>query len=492
MKRILSIALIGSSLLLLSGCNEFLEVKNTNAVDSSTFYSNATEATQAVNAIYAGLQRPGLYHRSLFFMLDFSSDEIAPTPNTQTPPTQLLNYAFDATNEHIVGFWNDNYVVILRANTALDKIPGVDMDAALKNRLLGEARFLRALANLNLVANFGDVPLRTIENQGERDLAKSPKADVYALIEEDLKFAEANLPKRSEYSANDLGRATSGAAAGLLAKAQIYQQKWAEAEASARRVISSGEYSLVSYDRLQNSFNNRDENNEESLFEVQFTANLSGGGGAWAVDQNTGWGGNGEGNFRPKEYGVNGFAFYNAKPSENIVNAFEANDPRIQAFMFGPGSSFNGEPYDPIFTASGYAIAKYTDPAPGAGGALDDGDINIRVLRYADVLLLLAEALHKQGKNAEALTFINQVRRRADPGGAILADRTDAARTLEYLIHERRVELCFECQRRVDVARWGIGTATFGSKFVTGKHEVFPIPQNELDVNALMTQNAGY
>ncbi|GAB4423652.1 MAG: RagB/SusD family nutrient uptake outer membrane protein [Bacteroidia bacterium] len=495
MNRIISLYLFGLLIFVVQGCSsDFLDTKNTNAIDSTTFYSNEKEAVQAVNSVYAALQRLGLYHRSIFFMLDFSSDEIAPTPNTQTPPTQLLNYTFDATNEHIVGFWNDNYVAILRANTVLEQLPNVpDLSASMKNRLEGEARFIRALCYLNLVSNFGGVPLRKdTETQIARDLAKATSAEVYAQIEEDLKFAEANLPRRSQYAADDLGRATSGAATGLLGKAYVYQQKWADAEAALQRVVSSNEYALVSADRLQNSFNQLDENNEESLFEVQFTSNLNGGGGAWAVDENTGWGGNGEGNFRPKEYGVNGFAFYNAKPSDAIADAFEPGDPRKQAFMFGPGSTFNGAPYDTIFATSGYAIAKYTDPAPGAGGAPDDSGINIRVLRYADVLLLLAEAKLRQNKNGEALALINQVRRRADPSGSILPDRTDESRTEEYLIHERRVELCFECQRRVDVARWGLGTTIFGSKFINNKHEVFPIPQNEIDLNGAVTQNAGY
>ncbi|MEO1448850.1 MAG: RagB/SusD family nutrient uptake outer membrane protein [Bacteroidota bacterium] len=495
MKKIIAVFTAAIVMLVFYGCSkEFLDTQNINSINSDSFYTNEAEAIQAVTSVYAGLQLQGLYHRRIFFMLDFASDEIDPTPNTQTPPSQLLGHTFDANNEHIVGVWGDSYITIARANIALENIEKIEMNATLQNRLLGEVRFIRALSYLNLVQNFGGVPLRVHTNEESTNLANWPRAteaEIFALIEEDLKFAESNLPARSEYGADDLGRATSGAAGGLLAKAYIYQEKWDDASKQCDKVIDSGEYALVEFARLMNSFNQLDENNEESLFEVQFTANLNGGGGAWAVDQNTGWGGNGEGNFRPKEYGVNGFAFYNAKPSDELVAAFEADDPRLQAFFFGPGSTFNGVPYDTIFDESGYAWAKYTDPAPGASGALDDGEINIRVLRFADILLLKAEALIQLGNAAEGLDYINQVRRRADPSGSILADRTDASQALDYLIHERRVELCGEQQRRIDLVRWGIADQ-FLTGFSNGKHEVFPIPGNELDTNTEVQQNAGY
>ncbi|MDX2286641.1 MAG: RagB/SusD family nutrient uptake outer membrane protein [Bacteroidia bacterium] len=477
------------------GCSDdFLNTTDVNTINSESFYTNAEEAIKAVNAVYAGLQRQGLYQRQIFFVLDFSSGEAAPTPNTQTPNTQLLAYAFDATHEHINAFWNDSYVTIARANVALEKIPAIEgMDETLRKRLLAEARFLRALSYFNLVSNFGGVPLRIDPSTAlVKDLARATPAEVYAVIEEDLRYAESNLPKRSEYDAPNAGRATSGAASALLGKVFVYQQKWGDAEAKLQSVVTSGEYALVEYGRLQSTFNANDENNEESLFEVQFTKNLSGGGGAWAVDVNTGWGGNAEGNFRPKEYGVSGFAFYNAKPSDDLIGSYDPADPRLKAFFFGPGSTFNGQPYDPIFTANGWAIGKYTDPAPGPGGALDDGDINIRVLRYADVLLLLAESKIRLNKMGEAVALINQVRRRADPSGAILPDRAADGNELQHLVTERKLELCFEGQRRLDVVRWGLGPQVFGSKFVTGKHEVLPIPANEVDINKLCTQNPGY
>jgi starch-binding outer membrane protein, SusD/RagB family len=491
-KKILAIAVLLSGLVYWSCNDKFLDTQDTNNINSDTFYKTIEEGIAAVNSVYAGLQRQGLYQRQIFFVHDFSSGEAAPTQNTQTPNTQLLSFAFDATHEHINALWNDSYVTIARANIVVEKVPGITGDEAIKTRLLAEARFIRALCYFNLVANFGDVPLRLPgETAVVNDVPRSPRADVYRQIEEDLRYAESNLPKRADYDAANTGRATSGAAAGLLGKVLVYQEKWGEAETQLQKVIGN-EYSLVPASRMQGLFNASDENNEESLFEVQFTKGLSGGNGAWAVDQNTGWGGNAEGNFRPKEYGVSGFAFYNAKPSDDIINSYVPNDPRLMAYFFGPGSTFNGITYDSIYAANGWAIGKYTDPNPGSGGAADDGEINIRVLRYADILLLQAETKLRLNKTGEGIALVNQIRRRADPSGTILPDFAADGNALQNLIDERKRELCFEGQRFLDLIRWGLAAQVFGSKFVVGKHELLPIPANEIDLNSLAVQNPKY
>jgi hypothetical protein len=496
--------------LLLSGiyfsCNNFLDKKDRNNISAETYYQTITEAITGVNSVYAGLQRAGLYHRQIHFVFDFSGGENAPTSNTQTPNQQLLNYTWDATHEHITALWNDSYVVIARANLLIDKVTKSPIpDGPVKSRVLAEARFLRALMYTNLVMNFGEVPLRTELNLSQTQLGGAPKTEIFTFIENDLKFAEQNLPKRSEYPAADLGRATSGAAKGLLGKVYVYQKKWADALTTLNEVITSNEYSLVANPRWNHNAENK--NNAESLFEVQFTKNLNGGGGAWAVDQNTGWGGNGEGNFRPIEYGVDGHAFYNAKPSQALVDAFEPNDPRVGTSFFGPGSTIilsSSDPdyspdnkYDGIFARAGYAWMKYQNQDLAAQGnrEQDDGDINIRLLRYADILLLAAEANIESNNIAAAAGLINQVRRRADPSGAILPDRpTNAtqAQMRDFLIKERQVELCGEGQRRVDIVRWGIAGQVLGSKFTANKHELFPKPATELDANKALKQNTGY
>ncbi|MEO0470741.1 MAG: RagB/SusD family nutrient uptake outer membrane protein [Bacteroidota bacterium] len=493
MKKTLSIC-FGSLLLLMNwSCSEsFLETTDRNNINSESFYSNAEEMIQAVNATYGGLQNQGLYQRSVFFMLDFSANEGAATQNTQQDPQQLLDYTWGNTNVHIVQFWRDNYLTIGRANTVLDQLPGVEnIDAAIAARIEGEAKFLRGLAYLNLVQNFGGVPLRLSENEDSKVLANFPASnadEVYAQVESDLTFAKNNLPQASAYDPSDRGRATAGAAQALLGRALVYQEKWSQAETELRAVVNSGEYELISLDDLILQFNGQAELSAESLFEVQFENGQGEGGAPWAVDVNTGWGGNTEGTFRPKEYGVP--SFYNCRAAQSLIDAFEPNDPRLNAFFYSDGSDLRGTPYD--FATFSYGVRKYADETPGAAAPLDDGFVNAVVIRYAEVLLLLAEALHNQGNDADAVGFINEVRRRADPGGTILADREASGDVRQFIIDERQVELCFELHRRIDVVRWGLGSDVFGSKFITGRHELFPIPQQELDTNTEMTQNPGY
>ncbi|MEL6649562.1 MAG: RagB/SusD family nutrient uptake outer membrane protein [Bacteroidota bacterium] len=493
MKKISSLFALSLILFVVAGCDEgFLETTDRNNINSASFYSNAEEAVQAVNAVYGGLQNQGLYQRSAYFLLDFSANEGAATQNTQQDPQQLLDYTWTNTNVHVVQFWRDNFLTIGRANTVLEKVPGIeDMDETLRSRVLAEARFLRGLSYLNLVINFGGVPLRLDENPESKISTNWPRAsvaEVYAQVESDLNFAKDNLPARSEYDAADLGRATSGAAAGLLGRAFVYQEKWSEAITVLNEVINSGEYRLLDLDALMEQFNGISENSEESLFEVQFENGLGEAGAPWAVDVNTGWGGNTEGTFRPKEYGIP--SFYNCKASNDMVDAFETDDPRLSQFFYVDGSTIRNQPYD--FATFGFGVRKYAEETPDATAPLDDGFINAVVIRYAEVLLLKAEAELRNGNAAGAVDLINQVRRRADPSGNILADIATADDVEAALIQERRVELCFELHRRIDVVRWGLGPQVFGSKFVSGKHELFPIPAQEMETNAEMTQNPGY
>ncbi|MEL6590515.1 MAG: RagB/SusD family nutrient uptake outer membrane protein, partial [Bacteroidota bacterium] len=340
MKKISSLFALSLILFVVAGCDEgFLETTDRNNINSASFYSNAEEAVQAVNAVYGGLQNQGLYQRSAYFLLDFSANEGAATQNTQQDPQQLLDYTWTNTNVHVVQFWRDNFLTIGRANTVLEKVPGIeDMDETLRSRVLAEARFLRGLSYLNLVINFGGVPLRLDENPESKISTNWPRAsvaEVYAQVESDLNFAKDNLPARSEYDAADLGRATSGAAAGLLGRAFVYQEKWSEAITVLNEVINSGEYRLLDLDALMEQFNGISENSEESLFEVQFENGLGEAGAPWAVDVNTGWGGNTEGTFRPKEYGIP--SFYNCKASNDMVDAFETDDPRLSQFFYVDG-----------------------------------------------------------------------------------------------------------------------------------------------------------
>jgi starch-binding outer membrane protein, SusD/RagB family len=510
-KIIISSVLASMMLLTHTACkDDFLDKTNINAITSESFYTNTQEGILAVNATYAALQRQGLYQRKYHFVFDLASDEFEATTKTQGPNQQLFEYTWSADHEHISSMWEDWYKVIARANTFLEKSVKIkttgEDDKKLLNRLVAEARFLRGMAYSNLALNWGGVPLRLETNLAEPQLAVSPVEKIWEQAEADLKFAEANLSSKKDFSGNNVGRATKGAAKAILGRTLIYEKKWAEAATKLKEVIDSGEYQLLADMRKNHSFEGN--NSDEGIFEVQFNDNLNqvGSNGAWSVDDAgaTSWGGNCEGSFRSIEYGVEGHAFYNSRPSKQLIATFEKDDPRIETTMFGPKSKLflssdnpdynKDNSYEPIFKRSGYAwkkyqsdnLVKYNNNEPAAGG------INHRVIRLGDVYLLYAEALINTGNATGGLDYINRIRRRADPSGKILADRKDATKALEFLKFERNIEMAGEQSRRIDVVRWGDGVKVFGTKFVTGKHEIFPIPQAELNSNALVKQNKGY
>jgi tetratricopeptide (TPR) repeat protein len=468
-----------------------LDKQNPNNLSTPTYYKTADQAVAAVNAVYATLQNAGLYNNQYFLLTDLTSDDMRPTPKLPAAEREYYNFNYTASSGNHSALWSALYQGVFRANTVLERVPAVPMDDKLKNRVLGEARFLRAYYYFTLVQNFGRVPLVTkVLTAAEASVPRAPVDDVYALVIEDLQFAEANLPRRSEYARVDVGRATSGAAKGMLGKVYLFRRQWAEAAAKFAEVIDSKEYSLVADFRDNGSEKN--ENNAESLFEVQFEINL---GAFWSVDQP----GNGEMTFRAAQYGVPGFTpFGNGLPSLELINAFEKGDPRFEKTFYGPYTLVNGAPLDT--TGFGYAWRKYQHDEVVAGKKQEDvqSEINMRVLRYADVLLMHAEALNELGRTAEAATFLNQVRKRADPSGTILLPRDPAVSPVqmtEWIRQERRVELAGEQIRKFDLIRWGIADQALGKRgFTRGKNELFPIPQTEIDVNPALQgdQNNGF
>lgn len=496
MKRLILIILLLSmtAVLYVSCTDSFLETTNQNSVNSDSFYQTAEDAVSSVNSAYAMLQAHGLWGRSIFFLLDFSGEEVGTTANTQGPPLQLLNHTYTSSgNTHITTPWSNLYDMISKANSTILNVSEMeDIDAGLKDRVVAEAHFLRGLGYFYINAIYGGGPLRTADNLEEIHLPRSSAEEIWTQVENDLEAAYPALPLKGEYSDADVGRATSGAARALLGKAHLYQEEWGEAETQFQAVIDSEVYHLISADEfggdpvaaMRSNHAPEVDNNDEAVFEVQFAA---GTGFGWSTDGT----GLNETSIRPQEYGVNGFAFYNAVPASDLIEAYEDDDPRLEAFYFGPNSTYQGEPYP--FEKDGWAWKKYqkTDEAEQS-----ESDANMDVIRYADVLLMMAEAKIQQGAVAEGVDYINQVRRRADPSGTILPDRvtTDQSEAMDFLVHERRVELSGEQTRFFDLVRWGLAAEELGT-FQNGKHEVFPVPQEEINANTEISQdnqNPGY
>lgn len=484
----LSLSLVLSAGLISCG-DDFLDRAPKGELTSDNFFKDAVQAEQSVNAIYSHLRNFNVHVFSYIGITDIASDDAdkGSVPGDAGFLQDINDFTFDANNTAVNGIWRGYYQGVFRANQVLANVPNIEMDEELKTRLLGEARFLRAYFYFFLVRTYGDIPLidRPL-NPDEYRQERVPAAEIYAFIEEDLNFAIANLPEKSEYPANELGRATSGAAKAYLAKVHLFQNDFQAAFQVAQEVINSGEYAL--YPNYEAIFRREGEHSSESIFEVS-TVGLEQGGGASQFNEVQGIRGN------PN----NGWGFNN--PSNDLVAAFEENDPRLGAtVIFNRDTLSTGEVViaDPNM-GSGAKFSKkaWVPERPPIG--FGNSGANIRLFRYADLLLIAAEAANELGNSTDALNYLNQVRERARQGNPdILPDitTTDQADLRAAIWHERRVELAMEQHRYFDLVRQGQAEEVFnalGINWTPNKHEVYPIPQSEIDISGgTLTQNPGY
>jgi tetratricopeptide (TPR) repeat protein len=403
---------------------------------------------------------------------------------------------------------------VMRANIALDEIPKIEMNAALKTRLLAECRFLRAFYYFELTTLWGAVPLLTKPIGIQYSNPRTPVVEVDKLIEEDFKFAVSNLPKKREYPASELGRATQGAAKGFLGKFYLYKKRYAESAAVLKQIIDSGEYDLVA--NYRDNATEANENNVESLFEVQFKSGVA---SNWG-DESAG-NLNGEGHFRSAEFGLTGFN--NVQMSEEYATLM-GNDPRSKYTFYQYGTTYKVKvgtadvdaPFQDfkrdatgafILDASGkkqpingYSTRKYNklDERSGEDDGGDNG-INFRVLRFADVLLMYAEAVNEvSGPTAEVYAAINRVRNRPTVNVGNLPTGLTKEQMFEAIVKERALELALEQSRAKDLRRWNRAGSILraqGKQYRDGVHNLLPIPQKEIDANESISpndQNPGY
>ena len=478
-----------SLILLVASCSkDILDKKKPQELSSDTFFQTADHAVWATNAIYNQLRNWDVHVFSYIGLTDIISDDAdkGSLPNDANFLNEIDNLTFDASNTAFLSVWTGYFRGIYRANLVLEKVPAIEMDADLKNRLLAEAHFLRAYYYFNLVRWFGDLPLIDHPlSSDEYEQERVDKSMIYQLIIDDLKTASEGLPLKSEYAAEDMGRATKGAADGFLAKVYLTLEDFENAEIYALKVINSGEYEL--YPVYANIFRQEGENSEESVFEVQAAA-FEEGGGSTQFNQvqgvrgspNLGWGFN--------------------RPSDDFVTSFEAGDPRREATILYVGELLpDGSAVvedNPALFNERYNQKAWTEPHPGFQ---ENGQQNIRILRYADVLLIAAEAMNENGKTIDALFYLNQVRARARGGNAfILPDVTETDKDLlrQRIWRERRAELGMEQQRWFDIQRQKRAAEVMrlaGKDFVEGKHELLPIPQSEIELSGgKLSQNPNY
>lgn len=485
---ILTIIII--SVFLLSCKEEFLEKAPQDRLTEESFPSNPADALAATNAVYEVL-RYGTYHRGYYPIDDIMSDDAlkGSSPGDLVADLQPFDvFDHNVTNPFILNWWRALYTGVRRANVVIDRIPEVEMDQNLKGRYIGEAKFLRALYYSDLARGYGGVPLVT-ESAIRTDYTRASLEQTYDFIEADLRAAIEALPEKSNYAADDLGRATKGAAKALLARVYLYQEEYDSAAIFAEEVINSQQYDLES--SFESAFREETEFGNESVFEVGGIG-VQGGVTAGNNEYTTGQGVRGTPN---RGIGAN-------RPSMDLINSFEAGDPRMQATVIFVGEVLDGieiigDIATPDTAATGQ-IETYNQKiwTPGTTPFSNTAH-NRRLIRYAEVLLIAAEALNRSNNSAQALIYLNEVRERAREGNEnILPDITETNPDLleDIILEERRHELAMEGHRYWDLVRTGNAEEVLESfGFQANKHELLPIPQSERDItNGQLEQNPNW
>jgi hypothetical protein len=474
-------------LLITQGCTKsFLNVAPQDQQISTSFFQNAADASKAVNAMYANLREWTNIAFAPMAIESVGADdaEKGSSPNDASFMNNFDNFTATAGEGQLLDFWHGQYQTINLANEVTDNVPGINMDANLRARYVAEAKFIRAYAYFRLVRAFGDVPLRLTvpKDPSQYNIPRSPKATVYAAIEADLNDAASVLPQ--SYPAIDVGRITKGAALALHAKVAMYQKKWTDVMTYTTQVMGLGYTLFPNYEQM---FRTNNKNNSESIFEIQCMLIPSSPGASnsqysqiQGVRGSTGGG-----------WGFN-------VPTPDLVSEFEANDPRLKGTIIFRGTT---TPEGDVIPAAGdnpmYNMKSYVPFGLYVSGFNEGCQQDKIVLRYADVLLMNAEAANELGQTATALASLELVRARARQGNNAILPKvttTDQATLRTAIYHERRVELAMEYDRYFDVIRQGRGAAVFGVKgWKANKNEVWPVPQNEIDLSAgVLTQNPGY
>ena len=522
----------------MTGCKDYLTAQEPGVTMLADFFGSKEAAVQCVTGCYVPLmwEYNSTYY-SEWFIGDIVSDDAlkgGQNTNDMSAAFDMENWQTTPSNQILLDFYRAQYQGIARCNLALQNIPNMATDtaftASLKNRLIGEAHFLRGYYYFRLLRVFGGVPMVTkvISSETEWEQPRASVESMFAQIKSDFEQANKYLWKRSELEDAEVGRATKGAAQAMLLKVNLYEASpywrskvtqnatdlYQAAKAWGDSIIDSHEYMLVDSADYQKMFALEGENGKESVFEIQY--------------MEVPWGDYGEGNgftagsftqilVRSRNSNIGGGWGFN-HPTWNLYNEFEAGDPRRDIAILRP-TSFENE-VEETYLGSPLLNRKYgMYDNPNEGGGMGKwglhasrGPLNNKQIRYADVLLMYAEACLGAGDNGKAQDALNEVRTRMSmptyPGYSFSVNGiVVAAPTLEQAIrHERRMELAMEGHRWFDLVRWGNTKAHMDAykatesveaqnqmrTFIAGKHEIFPLPAEEIELNPALTQNDNY
>ncbi|MEM9526240.1 MAG: RagB/SusD family nutrient uptake outer membrane protein [Bacteroidota bacterium] len=510
-------AFLALALLVPTACSEdALNQANTNTVSTGSFWQSEDDARLAVNGMFHPVANTFFWGRIVHTGAILRSDVFNIRPfgiNT----TMSTFQGGPGTSRWATEPYQELYKSIFRANSILENVNEENVSStSARNEIIGQAYFMRAFDYWYLLHLYGNIPLVAETPKGDEDFfpSQASKDQVYALIESDLNQAASLLP--ASWGDNDKGRPTSGAAIALLGKTQLYQQKWSEAAATFNR-ITDGRYSLLPADRYEENFGVTNEFNEEEIFSLQYLGNTN---FAWGTDVA------GVGNLGT--YHID-YAPPTKSPDQShfvnpwVKDLFETNGETVRRnatllYDYPGATGYGRRPYledfagdidvanadnvEPIFTKK-YAGTDLGDREDVNFLGANVGN-NWRILRYADVLLMLAEALNESGNSAGAITEINKVRARANV--TALAGGLNQGEVRQAIIDERVLELTGESHRFFDLVRWGLADDYLGANslhgtnpkslsggvFQANKHELIWLPQSEIDANPNLEQNPGY
>lgn len=464
----------------LVSCKDFLALAPEYQISEQTFYKSQNDFETALTGVYGTFR--GLFSSNVLYMTELATDNAEiQWSSPSTDEMQMDQNAVTSTNAFVQAVWNSCLYTISRSNAILNRIDGVSFDQTAKDRIKGEAKFMRAYAYFYLVRLYGNVPVitQTFSSPAQvsaADLSLKPATEVYAFLIKDLTDAETLLPAGGN---TDKTRASRMSAKALLGKVYLTQKSYDLAATKLKEVIDAKTYSLAA--NYQTLFTNGNNNLAESVFEVQFVSGRSLGNNYSAL-------------FTPA---ITSMAIFpnnlqgsgRITPTLNLLNVYEAGDARKAVSVNDSVSLIGGKK-----SYSRYGL-KFVD---FKAIDLSDGSITFTALRYADVLLMYAEALNEQGKPAEAVPYINQVRTRARLGNLTVQTQADVRLAIE---NERRVEFLYEGQRWFDLVRTGRAQTVMNAHYAGLKLSfkldefelIYPIPQNEVDLNPTMVkQNPGY
>lgn len=501
---VLGKSLVGGAAFL-TGCKDLLDQNNPNTLTPKSFWQSASDAKANVNSIYQMYLGETGWGAAAFNWYDrmvpalYRADDIGITHDVPDW-WSLAMFTITENNNRSNDLWSHSYTGIFRANQAIENIPGISMDKTLKNRLVGEAKFLRAYFYFGLVKNFKNVPiiLSIPQSSDQYSVTQAKPSETWAQIEKDLKDAMSVLP--NSYDASNKGRITKGAAMGYLGKSYLYQEKWSDAVSVFNQIINSGNYALVP--EFKDVFAVDNDFSEESLLEVNYSTGTFKGESIVTP--------------RNREEGLSeAGGWYECYPNQWLFDQMTKEkttsgelDPRVYYTILwnDSGMKYYGQSYDDLVGANATKTGwmKYSE-AELDHTISDYSGKNMRVLRYADILLMHAEATIRNGGSlSDAKTSINKVRNRANLSD--LPAAMNETEVLQEIEHQRICELADEGNRWFDLLRWGgsitgdmsikenlVQHGAIGAdNYVPDKHEYLPIPLSELQTNTKAEQNNGY